>query len=122
MAAILTACTTASFKASAPAESAFVTRGLTETDEGITVTASVPTAEEFEALTGLVRDIPGNADLTDEEAFAHLYHVLGAISYFRISEPTLQGMFGKRRYSRVKAAFRTQISALIHAANNAHAP
>lgn len=50
---VLSGCATADFKPFAPENSPFVERSITQSQNNITVSASVPTAEEFEALSGV---------------------------------------------------------------------
>ena len=69
----------------------------------------------LEALTELLREIPGNEALTPAEAFARLYHLLGAVSYFRISQPTLLGMFGKKEHRAIERAFKASLKHLLEA-------
>ena len=64
----------------------------------------------LDSLVKMVRADPVHEALTDAEAFALLYHALGAISYFKISQPTLRGMLGDRQYARVKRSFRRYLA------------
>lgn len=63
----------------------------------------------LEGARELVRRIPGKESLTDAEAFAVFYQILGAASYFKISQPTLTGMFGKKELQQINRAFRQQV-------------
>lgn len=67
----------------------------------------------LDSLTGMIRAIPGNETLSEAQAFARLYLMLGAVSYFRISQPTLQGMMGKRSLKAVQIAFDDYLMQLI---------
>ena len=67
----------------------------------------------LETMTDLLRAVPGRESVSKAEAFAFLYQVLGAVSYFRISQPTLVGMFGPKQHRAIEISFAAQISELI---------
>lgn len=90
-----------------------VIRELLENQDRAPATEHWHLKDYLEALTEMVKAIPENSHLSDAEAFAHLYHVLGAISYFKISQPTLKGMLGERKFRAVKRSFEQQIRQII---------
>ena len=65
------------------------------------------------ALIALARRAPGWETASDAEALAAVYQLLGAITYFTISQPTLIRMFGKQEYSRLEAAYPSRLRVLI---------
>ncbi|MCA9705067.1 MAG: TetR/AcrR family transcriptional regulator [Myxococcales bacterium] len=69
----------------------------------------------LDALIGLVQRTPGWEATSDAQALAAVYQLLGAITYFTISQPTLVRMFGKHEYGRLEAAFPVRLRALIRA-------
>ncbi len=71
--------------------------------------------EHLESLVAMVRADPAHAALSPAEAFAYLYHALGAVSYFKISQPTLEGMLGERQYAAVRRSFRNRVLSVLRA-------
>jgi AcrR family transcriptional regulator len=67
----------------------------------------------LDALIALVRRVPGWETASDAEALAAVYQLLGAITYFTISEPTLIRMFGKQQYRRLEEAYPARLRVLI---------
>lgn len=45
----------------------------------------------------------------DEEALVRAYQLLGAISYFAVSKPTLIGILGRKDYQAMQAAFEPEL-------------
>ena len=48
-------------------------------------------------------------------ALAVVYQLLGAITYFAVSEPTLAKMFGKKEFSKLRAGYEKELRTLISA-------
>jgi AcrR family transcriptional regulator len=67
----------------------------------------------LKSIQDMVKAIPENARLSDAEAFAFFYQLLGATSYFRISQSTLKSMLGGRELRRVNEALRNQLEDYI---------
>ncbi|MEM6832430.1 MAG: helix-turn-helix domain-containing protein [Pseudomonadota bacterium] len=67
-------------------------------------------------LMACVRDAPAWAKADDAQALALVYQLLGAINYFAISKPTLEGIFGDETYAALDTVFEQQLRALISAA------
>ena len=63
----------------------------------------------LDALIEMVKATPRYRSVSDAEALAAVYALLGAVNYFAISEPTLRAMFGTDLYEDVKRAFPQQI-------------
>jgi len=64
-------------------------------------------------LASIVKRIPDQAHLSDAEALALVYQLLGAINYLGMSEPTLTQMFGEATFEELCAAYPRQLRALI---------
>lgn len=67
----------------------------------------------LDRLTAMVKEIPAWRRASDTEAFAMVYQLLGAINYFGISKPTLQGIYGAERYMKIDQVFPAQLEHLI---------
>jgi AcrR family transcriptional regulator len=63
----------------------------------------------LQELAAMVQDTSRWRNATQEEALAVAYQVLGAISYFAISGPTLAGMFGQDKLDLMRARYAEQI-------------
>ena len=72
----------------------------------------------LETLAELVRQIEENRTLTNAQAFARTYQIMGAVNYFAISDPTLVKMFGEAAYDEMEAVFLEQLELLY--LNNKH--
>ncbi|MEM6709582.1 MAG: CerR family C-terminal domain-containing protein [Pseudomonadota bacterium] len=70
-------------------------------------------APYLSALTAMIRATPGRRNVSDADAFALMYLLLGAVSYFKVSQPTLAGMLGARKQASVRRAFRNHLQALF---------
>ena len=69
----------------------------------------------LKGLIALIQRVPGWESASEAEALAAVYQMLGAISYYAISEPTLMRIFGKPTYAAVEEAFPVRLRALIQA-------
>lgn len=68
----------------------------------------------LDSLTDLVERLPAwPKDGTRQEALASVYLFLGAINYFRVSGPTLSGIFGEDSYKTIDAAMRARLDQAI---------
>ena len=67
-------------------------------------------------LVGMVKAIPNWQSASDAEALALVYQMLGAINYFSISQPTMNGIFGSRHYNALNRSFTSQLQSTILAA------
>ena len=61
----------------------------------------------LDELVEVARALPSSEPIEEAEAFAFVYSLLGAVHYFSISQPTVQKMYGRRRF----AAYRREMSA-----------
>ena len=59
----------------------------------------------LKTLIEQVRATPRWANATDGEAFCCVYQLLGAINYFAVSQPTLDGIFGDSKTAEIQSAF-----------------
>ena len=64
-------------------------------------------------LTEMVLEVPNWSNASESEALALVYQWLGAINYFAVSEPTLSGIYGKKRYKELADAYSRQLTRLI---------
>ncbi|WOJ97025.1 helix-turn-helix domain-containing protein [Congregibacter brevis] len=69
----------------------------------------------LDQLTTMGRSLDAWADKSDTEVFAALYQLIGAVSYFAISEATLTGMYGRNETRAIKGAFTEELRLLIRA-------
>lgn len=69
----------------------------------------------LKGLVALIQRVPGWESASEAEALATVYQLLGAISYYAISEPTLTRIFGKPTYAALEEAFPIRLKALIEA-------
>ncbi|MEM7492909.1 MAG: TetR/AcrR family transcriptional regulator [Pseudomonadota bacterium] len=67
----------------------------------------------LDTLVELVRKIPGWTDAPQEDIFITLYQLLGAINYFVVSQPTLQGIYGQKSVHQFRLAFAAQFSRIL---------
>ena len=70
----------------------------------------------LETLIEMVRAVQGWQGATDAEAFALVYQLLGAINYYAVSQPTLEGIFGAAKLAEIDEAFPARLAALMDAA------
>ena len=75
----------------------------------------------LDELTAMGRSLDAWTGKSDEEVFAALYQLIGAVSYFSISGSTLTGMYGRRRTSAIKRAFTSELATLVACATGAGA-
>ena len=67
----------------------------------------------LETLTGMVMRDPGNRFASKTEALAFVYQLLGAVTYFVVSEPTLNRMFGKKEFGALQSCYDGELRKLI---------
>ncbi|MEO1323044.1 MAG: TetR/AcrR family transcriptional regulator [Pseudomonadota bacterium] len=67
----------------------------------------------LDRLTAMVQEIPQWQSVSAVDAFTMVYQLLGAINYFGISEPTLQGIYGAKAYANIEQGFPAQLEHLI---------
>ncbi|WP_439101786.1 TetR/AcrR family transcriptional regulator [Congregibacter sp.] len=69
----------------------------------------------LDQLVQLGRSLDAWSEKSDTEIFAALYQLIGAVSYFAISETTLKGMYGAKETRAIEGAFNEQLRLLIQA-------
>ena len=69
----------------------------------------------LDRLIAMVKAVPAAAQFSDAQALAAVYPLLGAVNYLVISEPTLSGMYGKRRFDAMKRAYPETLRAMVRA-------
>ena len=79
-----------------------------------------PLRRFLDELTAMGRAIPAWKEKTDAEVFAALYQLIGAVSYFAISETTLTGMYGRRWTVAIRRAFTGELATLLACATSCH--
>lgn len=70
-------------------------------------------------LVAMVRRTAAWRDATDAEAFALVYQLLGAVTYFSISVPTLTRMYGADGFEARREAFPSVLAALTRSISSA---
>lgn len=63
----------------------------------------------LDALTALARQAPGGKALSDTEALTRLYLIIGAATYFAVSEPTLRQMYEDVAFEGLRAQAREDV-------------
>lgn len=69
----------------------------------------------LETLVDMVMSDPSAGIRSRETALAIVYQLLGAITYFVVSEPTLSRMFGAKELSKLRAGYEGELRTLITA-------
>jgi AcrR family transcriptional regulator len=69
----------------------------------------------LDSLASMVRKVPGGKGLTQSEALARVYLLLGAINYVAVSTPTLRQMYGQREFGALKDQFPLELRRLVRA-------
>ena len=69
----------------------------------------------LETLTDLLHAAPAWISAPRPTAFSAVYQLLGAINYFAVSKPTLEGIFGKSSCEDIDDQFPIQLGASIDA-------
>lgn len=74
----------------------------------------------LENLIRMAKAVPAWSGKSDAEALALVYQLLGAVTYYGVSEPTLRGIFGDETFGSLDQAFPSQLDALITSALKRH--
>ena len=67
----------------------------------------------LDRLVETYQHIPGLESVSDMEALAAIYQLIGAVSYFEISQDTLRHMYGRQEFERLKATFPDTVRTLV---------
>ncbi len=70
----------------------------------------------LDGLVAIAKATPNWVSASDSQALALVYQLLGAISYYAVSEPTLRGILGEASLAALHQAFGPQLDALTDAA------
>jgi AcrR family transcriptional regulator len=74
----------------------------------------------LDGLRAALKRSPAWADASTAQASAHVYQLLGAITYFAVSVPTLSNMYSRDHVETMKAAFPARLRRLAEAGPNGH--
>jgi hypothetical protein len=77
---------------------------------------SWPMRSFLDSLVAMVRAAPATRGLSDSQALARVYMLIGAMNYVAVSEPTLRNMYGKAAYAELRAQLPGQVRSLVRAA------
>ncbi len=88
-------------------------RELLDNNQRAAAAGSWYLADFLARLTAMVKAVPEKADLTEAEALALAYQLLGAMNYFAISQPTLTAILGTSDYKNLHQAFFVRLEKLI---------
>ena len=69
----------------------------------------------LETLVDLVMSVPEAAIRSRHVALVVVYQLLGAITYFVVSEPTLTQMFGKEEFAELQSRYEGELRGLVSA-------
>lgn len=69
----------------------------------------------LDRLIVIVKSIPAASHLSDAQALAAVYQLIGAVNYLIISEPTLSSMYGKRHFEEMKRTYPEALRAIVRA-------
>lgn len=67
----------------------------------------------LDAVVAMIREVPSAASLTEAEALARIYMILGAANFFAVSQPTLQNMYNQREYRALKKKFPDELRRVV---------
>ncbi len=70
----------------------------------------------LETLMTMAKALPGWRTASDAEALALIYQLLGAVTYYGVSGPTLQGIFSQPSYRALQKSFPRQLDTLLSVA------
>lgn len=63
----------------------------------------------LDALIQIIRSMPAKEQLSKTDALSRVYPMLGAMSYFIVSDVVLQQMYGKTNYSKMQKRYSEEI-------------
>ena len=94
----------------APHETRIIVRELLDSERRASEVHSWYLKPFLDSLVEVVRAIPGNKSLSRGDALARVYPMLGAMSYFIVSDVVLEQMYGKTNYARMQRRYPDEIS------------
>jgi AcrR family transcriptional regulator len=89
----------------APHETRIIMRELLDSERRANEVHSWYLKPFLDQLTDIIQALPGGNTLDRTEALARVYPLLGAMSYFVVSDVVLQQMFGKAIYSKMQQRY-----------------
>ncbi len=93
----------------APHETRIIVRELLDSERRASDVRSWYLKPFLDSLVEIARAIPGNKSLNRTESLTRVYPMLGAMSYFIVSDVVLQQMYGKANYSRMQKNYPDEI-------------
>ena len=93
----------------APSETRIIMRELLDSERRANEVRSWYLRPFLDSLVEITRAIPGKKALDRTDALARVYPLLGAMSYFIVSDVVLQQMYGKANYRRMQQRYPDEI-------------
>ena len=93
----------------APHETRIIVRELLDSERRASEVHSWYLKPFLDSLIEITRAIPLNETLSRPEALTRVYPMLGAMSYFTVSDVVLRQMYGKANYSRMRRRYPDEI-------------
>jgi len=93
----------------APHETRIIMRELLDSERRANEVSSWYLKPFLDLLVEITQSIPGSKPLDSTGALARVYPLLGAMSYFIVSDVVLQQMYGKSNYCRMQQGYSDEI-------------
>jgi AcrR family transcriptional regulator len=93
----------------APQETRIIVRELLDSERRAQEVHSWYLKPFLDALAEITRAIPGGQNLNRDEALLKVYPLLGAMSYFIVSDVVLRQMYGQANYRRMQQRYPDEI-------------
>ena len=93
----------------APHETRIIVRELLDSERRASEVHSWYLRPFLDSLIQITRSIPGKKSLSRTDALTRVYPLLGAMSYFIVSDVVLQQMYGKVNYRRMQRSYPEEI-------------
>lgn len=97
------------FSLKAPHEIRIIMRELLDNERRANQVHSWYLKPFLDALIQIVRAMPAKQRLSKTDALSRVYPMLGAMSYFIVSDVVLQQMYGKTNYSKMQKRYSEEI-------------
>jgi AcrR family transcriptional regulator len=94
----------------APHETRIIVRELLDSERRASEVHSWYLKPFLDSLIEITREIAGKRALSSTDALTRIYPVLGAMSYFIVSDVVLRQMYGKANYDRMRRHYPDEIS------------
>jgi AcrR family transcriptional regulator len=94
----------------APHETRIIMRELLDSERRTSEVRSWYLRPFLDSLIDITRAITAKKTLSRTDAMTRIYPILGAMSYFVVSDVVLQQMYGKANYSRMQRRYPDEIS------------